>query len=163
MEFVGVIHDFIQTMDGLGSFNMLVHFVMGVFCGFFCGAFRPEIAFWGATAVGFGKETLDYVKHTHESSSFYFLTDPKYGLYDGMEDLLLWMIGGYIAYQVWKRTLQAVQSKNVAALSSVALGMKNRANASTKIEVYLPHKNAAVTLGDCVHSAFENRGRMEKI
>lgn len=76
------------------------HMAAGVFFGFLIGFAHPKRAFWAAFGIGFSKEVIDYFKHTTESAQFNFLTDPKYGLYDGYEDLLFWMIGGYIAYRL---------------------------------------------------------------
>lgn len=158
MEFVSEIIAAIKTMDHFGDYHVLVHFVLGVFFGFFCGAIRPTIAFWGATFAGFGKETLDYVKHTHESASFHFLTDPKYGLYDGVGDLLLWMVGGYVAYRVWRRSHALVRAHHQHALQNhLATNTANIVNPVNLERHLAPGRTSSVSLVDCLHPAGERQ------
>lgn len=160
MKFVGALQDIIKAMDHLGDYHSLVHFVMGVFFGFFFGVLRPTIAFWGATAAGFGKETLDYIKHTHESASFHFLTDGKYGLYDGMGDLLLWMIGGYVAYKVWHYSHRMMRAHHARVLKGeLAGGAVSIVNPAT-IEKHLTSGKSNVSLTNCLHSSHSRSQRL---
>src|SRR3989338_3703250 len=97
---MSVLNSLIYLVDNIGMSHCAAHFMCGISFGFFFGLFNPVRAFWAAFFIGFSKETVDFLKHTFTEDSFHFLTDPHYGLYDGLEDLLLWMMGGYVAYQL---------------------------------------------------------------
>ena len=97
--------------DEICSSQYARHIAVGVLVGLLFGFARPVLSFWAAAILGTGKETIDYFKHTAESSSFNYFTDPKYGIHDGMMDLLFWMIGGYLAYRLLKKSHALLQHK----------------------------------------------------
>ena len=92
------------------------HMAVGVFVGLLFGFARPAFSFWAATFLGTGKETVDYFKHIHESHTFNYLTDAKYGIMDGVQDLAFWIIGGYLAYRLLRKGHELVIKKTHAVI-----------------------------------------------
>lgn len=156
MGVVDLLDHLVYFVDHVGKSHAIVHFVSGVFFGFFFGMIRPSIAFWAATGLGFGKETIDYLKHTYESASFQFLSDGKYGLHDGLQDLLLWMVGGYVAYLIWRRSHSMI--KKHQANTPPGLIDAHTAHLLVRSEPlkHLVPQRATVSLRNCVRPARRN-------
>lgn len=119
--------------DRVCTSSYVVHTAFGVFFGFLIGFARPRRAFYAASLVGISKETIDFFKHSAESASFHYLTDSKYGLYDGVEDLLFWMIGGYIAYRLLQRGHLHIH-EHYAKRSKELLDVPNLSNLSSSVD-----------------------------
>lgn len=113
---MGLLNTLIYIIDDFGRSPYCAHFVCGAFFGFLFGLKSPKRAFYAALIIGFTKETIDFFKHITYTESFNFLTDPKYGLYDGLEDLLFWLIGGYITYRILSRFHKNLELKDSKAI-----------------------------------------------
>jgi hypothetical protein len=151
MKFVGLLDHLVYFVDHIGKSHYIVHFVLGVFFGFFFGMIRPQVAFWAATGLGFGKETIDYLKHAYESASFRFLTDGKYGLHDGLQDLLLWMVGGYVAYRIWRRSHRIIKARHARVMAAdIDVNAANIVIRPGPMS-HLSPQLATVDLKNCVH------------
>lgn len=101
----------IYIIDHIMSGPYSRHIAAGVFFGLCFGHIYPSLAFWGASGIGFFKELIDVVKHMHNSVAYHFLTDSQYGLWDGTRDLFFYMVGGYLAYLILRRSHRLLKKR----------------------------------------------------
>ena len=101
----------IYIIDQIISGPYSRHIAAGVFFGLCFGHIYPSLAFWGASGIGFVKESIDILKHLNYTESYHFLTDPQYGIWDGTGDLFFYMVGGYLAYRILRRSHRLLKER----------------------------------------------------